>query len=264
MGARYLLYIDILGFSELVRTDRDAVNKLYATLDSLNVHRHEAFTTIVFSDTILVYNRLEPRSDDDHEYLVMYGCEFFQDLLYRTIGTGIHLRAILLHGDFQHERLENIESFFGDALIDAYRLEKEVQSTGLFIHESAARYNKIFPVASLSDHLSFVFLNQTLQRLQEYSGGELPMPKDAAWLLVETDMIWHLVFDVRMLQEIHQNMRTHFDPRVRVKFLTTWDFFVQRYPHLLGTLVEEAFSLRAISPDIDWSEAAQRVPGLEQ
>jgi hypothetical protein len=263
MNSRYLLYVDILGFSNLVRADREVVHNLYRTLDSLNVHRHEAFTTIVFSDTVLVYNRSEPRSDHDHEYLVMYGCEFFQDLLYRTIGTGVHFRAVLLHRDFQHERLENIESFFGNALIDAYELEKGVQSTGLFIHESAAPRNKIFRVARYDEDLSFVYVNQSLERLHMYSDGQFPMGQ-AAWTLVEGGIHWQLAFDIRMLQEIYENMRGHPLPTVRAKFLTTWDFFMQAYPGLLGTLVENNFSLQAISPDIDWSEAAQRVPGLEQ
>jgi hypothetical protein len=264
MKARYLLYIDILGFSNLVRADPQRVQELYKTLDELNVHQHEAFTTIVFSDTVLVYNRSEPISNHDHEYLVMYACEFVQDLLYRTIGRGLYLRAVLLYGEFEHKRLDHLESFFGEALIDAYGLEKCIPSTGLFIHASAAGYNKIFPVARFSDDLSFAFLNQTLQRLQEFSGGEYPIPADASWVLVDTDMIWHLAFDVRMLQEIHDNMRNHSDPRVRGKFLATWDFFMQAYPNLLGTLVESNFSLLAISPDVDWSEAVKRVPGLEQ
>ncbi|HVL40234.1 MAG TPA: hypothetical protein VM328_12665 [Fimbriimonadaceae bacterium] len=233
-------------------------------MDSLNVHRHDAFTTIVFSDTILVYNRAEPKSDHDHEYLVMFGCEFFQDLLYRTIGTGIHFRAVLLHGEFQHERLKRIERFFGEALIDAYGLEKAVLSTGLFIHESALARNKIFPVSRYSDDLSFVYVNQSLQSLYTYSDGEFPIAGEAASILGDTDVHWRLVFDIRMLQEIYENMRGHTDPKVRAKFLTAWDFFMLAYPELLGTLVENKFSLQAISPDIDWSEAVQRVPGCNQ
>lgn len=54
LTAKYLLYIDILGFSDMVRSEPAKVAELYLILDSLTVHRHEAFRTIVFSDTILV------------------------------------------------------------------------------------------------------------------------------------------------------------------------------------------------------------------
>jgi hypothetical protein len=74
MPAKYLLYIDMLGFSDLVRK-RGAVKKLYEIINTLNVHRHDAFKTIAFSDTLLVYNIVNPKTKHDREYLVMYSCE---------------------------------------------------------------------------------------------------------------------------------------------------------------------------------------------
>lgn len=247
-----------LGSQKLVRTHPSQVRELYGILDSLNVHEHDAFTTIVFSDTALVYNRVEPASENDHAYLVMYACEFAQDLLYRTIGTGVYFRAVLLHGEFHHEVLENIQSFYGSALIDAYELEKQIPSAGLFIHETCIAHNKIFPVSSFNAELSFVYLTQTLDTLQEYSGGHLPL-KDGQ-ILEETDIHWRLAFDVRMLEETYAAMRTHEDPRVGVKFLTIWDLYMRRYPELLANLVAKRFALEAITPAIDWTAAAQRVP----
>jgi hypothetical protein len=257
MKPRYLLYIDILGFSHLVQKDSSKVERLYDVLDSLNVHHHHAFTTIVFSDTVLVYNSTDPRTEHDHKYLVMYACEFAQDLLYRTIGTGVNFRAVLLRGDFEHQLLKNTQSFYGTALIQAYRLEKAIESTGLFIHESCADRNGIFPVSRYSEELSFVYLNQSLETLQTYTGGILPMHDGQ--LLEEIDVHWRLAFDVRMLADFYANMRTHRDPRVRVKFLTSWDFFMRRYPALLQGLVEHEFSLEAITSAIDWNAAMERV-----
>lgn len=54
MAERFFLYIDILGFKELIN-DKSAVTELYQIIDSLNVHGDGDFTCIVFSDTIVVY-----------------------------------------------------------------------------------------------------------------------------------------------------------------------------------------------------------------
>jgi hypothetical protein len=56
MSNRCLLYIDVLGFSQMIECDPRKVALVYSILDDLNVHRHNAFKAIAFSDTILAYN----------------------------------------------------------------------------------------------------------------------------------------------------------------------------------------------------------------
>lgn len=56
MSDRFLLYIDILGFSNMVRDEPRKVVRVYEILDTLNVHNQSDFKVIVFSDTILIYN----------------------------------------------------------------------------------------------------------------------------------------------------------------------------------------------------------------
>ncbi|MBA7522933.1 hypothetical protein ES705_15053 [subsurface metagenome] len=260
MQNKYLLYIDILGFSHLVRADETRVDTLYEIIDSLNVHRHHAFKTLVFSDTILVYNTIEPQSKHDHQYLVMYACEFAQNLLYETIGLDYHFRAILTYGKFQHYQLEHIDAFYGKGLISAYTIEKKIFCTGLFIDKKSNSYNNIFSVSRYDDNLSFVYLNQTLDRLLlDHEAGPLPVKGD---LLADMDMHWHLAKDVRMLQDVHNLMRTHKDPLVRAKFLAAWDFFYQRYPKFINLMVKKNFDLGIIAPDLDWSEANARIGNL--
>ena len=98
---KYLLYIDILGFADLVKNDKEKVRKLYQVINSLNVHTHKAFSTLVFSDTILVYNKDDPNSPDDHRYISMYSIEFAQDLCYSLIGQDIYFRAIIDYDEFE-------------------------------------------------------------------------------------------------------------------------------------------------------------------
>jgi hypothetical protein len=44
---RFLLYIDILNFSNLV-LQKGKVEELYEIINDLNVHRHDVFNTIIF------------------------------------------------------------------------------------------------------------------------------------------------------------------------------------------------------------------------
>ncbi|MGH9654682.1 MAG: hypothetical protein ACRD6B_14600 [Bryobacteraceae bacterium] len=61
------------------------------------------------------------RSLEDVRYMVMFLCEFAQDLLYRLIGRDIHFRAYITCADFAHYALENVKDvFYGEALIEAY------------------------------------------------------------------------------------------------------------------------------------------------
>ena len=71
----YMLYLDILGFSEMAKTPKRVLD-LYQIMDQLHVHKHDAFHTIVFSDTLVVSNIHEPRNAHDRKYYVMYLAEF--------------------------------------------------------------------------------------------------------------------------------------------------------------------------------------------
>lgn len=141
MEDRLFLYIDILGFSELVSKSSE-VMQLYNIIDRLNVFEHEPhFKCLVFSDTILVYSEPNwPRNSS----LIMWMCEFAQDLFYRLIGRNIHFRAILTSGEFRHSKMKHIDAFFGEALVKAYQDEKEIVCMGLFIDAELAPLSSIF------------------------------------------------------------------------------------------------------------------------
>ncbi len=83
----YLLYIDILGFADLVENDEGNIRRTIDIVDSLTLHNHPEFRSIVFSDTILVYlnnevNSLTPA--EDRKWAIRYFCEFAEDLQVRT------------------------------------------------------------------------------------------------------------------------------------------------------------------------------------
>ena len=102
MTEKSFLYIDILGFSKMTNNSPNKIEQVFQILDSIKVHRHFAFKTIVFSDTILVFNEDDSRSDD---YYVTYLCEFVQDLFYRTIYLNVFFRAVITKGEFKYQKL---------------------------------------------------------------------------------------------------------------------------------------------------------------
>ena len=77
------LYIDILGFKNLVTNNTDKVESIFKIIDSLHVHKDIAFQTIVFSDTILIFNK-------DNRYPL----HFYVTYLIRPFSVTVYVRII--------------------------------------------------------------------------------------------------------------------------------------------------------------------------
>ncbi len=247
---RFLLYIDILGFKELVKNNSAKVEQVYKIIDSLNAHRHEGFKTIIFSDTILVYNKEKSRNWGEHDYYVMYACEFVQDLQFRLTGQNIFFRAVLVSGKFNHYHLENSECFFGEALIKAYTLEKNIQAVGLFIDDYSMGHNRVFPTKRFDKDLSFVYLHQSLERLQKDTGGNLPQPSS---FFCEMESYPHLLNDLMYLSSIYRAVKKETSSYIRNKHLMTWYLYQSRYPKILNAMQDNEFSPKIFSEEYDWS-----------
>jgi hypothetical protein len=249
---RYLLYLDILGFSELARKP-ERVLDLYRIIDGLNVHRHDAFQSIVFSDTLLVYNIDQPRDAYGRHCHVMFLAEFAQDLLYRLIGRDYYFRAILTSGEFLHHRLTNVQAFFGQALIDAYRHEKELIGCGLFIDTKLLADNHIFPTRRYCDRYHYVFLTQDIQRASEYGRFGFPF---AGEILDATTITFPTYAQLVFLMDIYRKATEHPDPRVRAKFQATWTLYELQHSSLCATLRDSEFDFSAIAT-ADWKAAKE-------
>ncbi len=252
---RFLLYIDILNFSNLV-SQKGKVEELYDIINKLHVHRHDVFTTIIFSDTILVYNNSHARGLEDVRYLVMYLCEFAQDLFYRLIGRDLHFRAYITCGEFAHYAMENIKDvFYGEALIEAYRAEKNIQATGLFMSNLVAPYSDIFKTRRFNRSCRYVYMMQSLQR-NSVRKRDYPLDPDN---LIETDAIWLLAYEIRYLETIYRHKNNAALPlRVRRKYETTWRLLMKHHGGFMSTLEESGFDPKAIS-GCDWAEPLERI-----
>ncbi len=254
MDEKFLLYIDLLGFSDMADKP-ERVEKLYAIIDSLHVHRDDAFETIAFSDTILVYNKIEPGSLESTKVMVMFLCEFAQDLFYRLIGKDTYFRAYLTYGEFEHKNLTHIESFYGPALVRAYRRASAIQCIGLFMDNMLVPYSDIFETSSFDDECHYVAITQNLGRLS-YKANEYPLHPD---LVVETDLLYLANYDITFLKNIHTHMASdRFPRRIQRKYANTWGVLKKHFPVLLRVLERAQFDPRALC-DVDWTDAMQRV-----
>lgn len=255
MSDRFLLYIDILGFSEMVSKEPRKVVRVYEILDTLNVHSRSDFKVIVFSDTILIYNNAPESTDLDKAYCIQTLVDFASDLHHRLVGQDIFFRAIIVKGDFHHYTRNHVNCFFGSALITAYHAEKGIPSLGLFISDECLKFGSRQPVAYFSQGLSFVFLCEGLQALSMLTPMEWPVNLGGS---PGEDFAINIPWDVHFLKDIYTQMRDHAEPAVRTKFLTAWDFYQRKYPGALSALVKNDFNINALGTS-DWAVATKKM-----
>ncbi len=256
---RYFLYLDILGFSELVKDKNGrTINDLYEVIASLNVNNHDAFKVVVFSDTVVVYNVNGGGTPQDAKYLIMFLCEFVKDLMHRLTGRGIFYRAVIAHGDFTHYVINGIPCFFGNALVDAHNSEKELKAIGLFIHKDISKYCDIFKHRAFNQNYNFVYVTQALDELEEYGSDGYPIP---ASLIEDTDSKWLIVPELDHVSNMYLgSVNPNYSESVKVKYKASWNMYSQQYPRLTARLLSTNQDITSVSPNVKWDEVLKRHP----
>ena len=139
---RFLLYIDVLGFSELVLKKPEIIPRILEALDNSPAYSHPEFTAIQFSDTLLVFNNEDVTSDYDKHYCAMYLCEFAQHLQYSLLSSNIFIRAVVTYGPLEdskcesHGALKNIRAIWGNLSSKLIIKRKVSRRSGTFIDET--------------------------------------------------------------------------------------------------------------------------------
>jgi len=136
---RYVLLLDILGFSELVKTRGktevlSTINEALKAFDrweSLN----KSFKTIYFSDTFLFYQ--VDKGYGDWAFLDIYAIGGF--ILTALLAKGIPARGAITFGDFEVVDCESEKHqvYFGAALVEAHQAEQREGWIGITIQPSA-------------------------------------------------------------------------------------------------------------------------------
>ncbi|TWR82469.1 hypothetical protein [Pseudomonas saxonica] len=136
---RYLLFLDILGFSKLVETK--SVQEVYGVIDeSLKAfgyweRMNGLFKTIYFSDTFVFYQ--DPKGYANWAFLDIYAIGAM--LLSALLAKGIPARGAISFGEFEVEldTTGRHQLYFGKALIEAYRAEQAEKWIGITVLPSA-------------------------------------------------------------------------------------------------------------------------------
>lgn len=136
---RYLLYLDILGFEELVKTT--SAQDIYAVVEGAleQFARWEEvnglFKTILFSDTFIFYQRQSGYGD--WAFLDIYAIGGM--VLSSLLAVGIPARGAISFGEFEvsTDKTDRHQIYFGKALIETYKSEAKENWIGITILPSA-------------------------------------------------------------------------------------------------------------------------------
>ena len=223
---RAILYIDILGFKDILTRNPSKVDEIFKVVDELKVHKHFALQTVVFSDTILVFNLNESHSID---YYCTYLIEYAQELFYKFSAIDIYYKAVLSYGEFNYSQLNNIQAYYGAALIEAYSDEKELEGFGLFINKNISSEVVVFDKIYFNEKFDYVLLCQSLKNLYSITKGILPIDIN---LLSEIDNFYGIDEDLRFFRKIQYMKDNHSCERVKNKYQKVYDIYKIEMPLL--------------------------------
>ena len=258
MSERFFLYLDILGFTDLVRQGSKKIDDLYEVIASLNAHNHDAFKVVVFSDTVVVYNVDGGDSHENSPFLIMFLCEFVRDLMLRLMDRDVYFRAVITYGDFTHYDLNDIPCFYGNALVDAYNSEKELKAIGLFIDKKISHYSDIFSFREYNENYNFVYVTKALDEIEIHGASGFPIPSD---LIECTGSKWYILPEIDHINSMYLGSKNSAYPEsVRKKYAASWDMYCKHYPYITKQLLLSTNDITSIAPDVDWKEVFDRYP----
>jgi hypothetical protein len=246
MEDKYLLYVDILGFSELVDTNPKLIEDIFLYLDKNQFFRnHSSLKSIVFSDTLLFFNK------NNIENRYMYALigdmlEFCQLLMWHFAPFGIFFRGLITFGQFEYKELANGEYYFGKALIKAYKDEKDFSFTGIAIDKKLEKFNRYYKTTHWNDHYNYVFLTNSIIR-------SILKLESLNMLVIEnnTSQAGFINREIMFLKSIYNHLCYGEDAKIKQKHETTWDLYKSILKNISDDLVEKNFQLKEICDYID-------------
>ncbi len=137
----YVLWIDILGFTDLVKekSSKDILNIITRFLGCLEgIGSGDTLTSIYFSDSAIVWQKSPSKKGEDFLRFSAASVLMCSNLL----ANEIPCRGAIAYGPFIVERdiSDKYDIFFGEALIEAYKAEANENWLGVTVCPSAAKY----------------------------------------------------------------------------------------------------------------------------
>ena len=244
---RVLLYLDIIGFENLVRKNPVKVKQIFQIFDNLKVHKHFAIETVVFSDTILVFNKALNHSKD---YYCTYLIEYSQDIFYKLLSINVYFKGILTFGEFNFFNMNNIQAYYGSALIDAHNDEKILEGFGLYVDKSLSDDIILFDKIHFSDKYDFILLCQSIKKLYDSTEGILPIDIN---LLKETDTFYRIDEDLRFFREIEFLKENHPSENIKAKYQKVYNTYKTYLPKFFKAFEVQGFLPFTINSDFTGS-----------
>ncbi|WCL50791.1 hypothetical protein [Leptospira sp. GIMC2001] len=255
------LYMDILGFKDMIK-NKSKIKRLYKILDSAFIHKDRNFRTIVFSDTLLAFNIYDDLKNDKKKIELMYLIELTQNIFNKFIGENIYFRAIITEGEFIFENLEHFHAYYGNALIDTHKNEKELKGIGLYLDKKLRIYNRFFRYFDIPGLYDFIYLTNNCCRLFPYEKklvknnyiddkGIYPLPE----ILISSTSAEYLLYpEFKHFKDIFDQIKKQRNIEIRKKYIYTWELYKLAYPALIETLCKSKFNPKSVCK-INWSKA---------
>lgn len=233
---RAFLYIDILGFASMVKSKSDKIELIFKAMDSLKVFKHDLLQVIVFSDTILVFNKDESRPT---HYYVTYLIEYAQELFYKLNWINVFFKGIITYGEFNFKELNNYPAYYGEALIDTYNDEEKLSGFGLYIDKSLHEEVIIFNSIPFNDKYNYILLCQSFVNLYRDTNGLLPV--DTPNIFSETDTYHRIDEDLRFFREIEYLKNNYPVEKIRKKYQDVYDLYKSCTPKFFDVFEADGF-----------------------
>ncbi|RKP51382.1 hypothetical protein D7Z26_16425 [Cohnella endophytica] len=213
-------FMDILGFREMIEKNKlDDISKLYDTkltpkVESLNKIRevNEGFIDLLpeihvlqVSDSIILW------IPEISEYTILYLISSVRELMVNFLRRGVPLRGGISMGELSVKRHSDHVNVFGNALTQAYKIEKDQQWSGCTVDSQCVEY-----MNSMDESPLELALNQKL--IAEYQ-----VPKKHG--KVEEQYVINWASDPSLINYRKQHFGMVF--KMHKKRIDTWDVKVK-------------------------------------
>lgn len=220
----------------MIASKSEKIDQIFKIFDGLNVFKHPSLQVVVFSDTILVFNKTNDWATD---YFVTYLIEYAQELFYKLSWINVYFKGIITYGEFIFNELSNFQAYYGDALVESYKDETILEGFGLYINNELRSEVVVFETVSFSDKYDYVLLCQSFISLYDHTSGILPVNLN---IFTDTDSYFRIDEDLRFFREITYFKNNHpSEDKVRPKYQRVYDIYKERTPTFFAQLEKDGF-----------------------
>ena len=237
---RAFLYIDILGFKDIVYSNPEKIQEIFLVIDSLQVHNEYNLKVIAFSDTVVVFTEEESLKIN---YYVNDLVEYTQELFYKLSAIQIFFKATITFGDFNYFKMKNIEAYFGDALIKSYVDTEELEGFGLYIDNDISDWIRKFKVVKLSPNYSFILLCSSIVEL--HYATKSASPEDIKFMENNNDL-QYLKDDLNFLSIIYYLKDNLAKEKVRRKYQKVYNIYKNEMQNFFEQFENNGFELASL------------------